>query len=168
MLPLAGFRSDSRELLCSIRGLVGRPVESRVSMRDLRTEADETVRGLLRDADLVILATGYRPSALALYDESGAAIRLGGAHGPGRLVDASSRVLDTDGWPVPGVFATGLSSGFPLAGRYGEPSFTGQANGLSLWQTDIGAQIATAVCAGSFAEPSSARSVPERSVHRVA
>ena len=40
------------------------------------------------------------------------------------------------------VYALGLSAGYPLGGRYGERSFRGEANGLALWQSDIGAEIA--------------------------
>jgi predicted oxidoreductase len=61
------------------------------------------------------------------------------------MVDGHSRVLDATGRAVPGVFRLGLSAGFPLAGTHGEASFHGVANGLSLWNADIGDGIVHAV-----------------------
>jgi hypothetical protein len=43
---------------------------------------------------------------------------------------------------VPGVFGIGLASGHVPDGRLGgEASFSGKANGLWLWQNDIGQMI---------------------------
>ena len=61
------------------------------------------------------------------------------------MVDEQSRVVDACGHAVPGVFRLGLSAGFPLAGTQGEASFHGVANGLSLWNADIGDAIIRAV-----------------------
>jgi hypothetical protein len=43
---------------------------------------------------------------------------------------------------VPGAYGIGLSAGFvPWGPLGGEASFTGQANGLWLWQNDVGQMI---------------------------
>ena len=63
------------------------------------------------------------------------------------------RVMDASGNPLPNLFAIGLAAGFVPHGKLGgEASFRGQANGLWLWQNDVGALIADAVLSPSFAE----------------
>ena len=43
------------------------------------------------------------------------------------------------GAPVPGAFGIGLAAGYVPSGQLGgERSFRGQANGLWLWQNDVG------------------------------
>jgi hypothetical protein len=62
------------------------------------------------------------------------------------LVDGRCRVLDAGGSPLPHLFAIGLAAGFVPQGRLGgEPSFRGQANGLWLWQSDVGGLIVDAI-----------------------
>ena len=79
---------------------------------------------LLDNADLVIAALGYRPRALPVFNESGR--------------------------PVP---LLGLAAGFVPHGKLGgEPSFKGQANGLWLWQSDVGGLIVDALLAPCFAQ----------------
>jgi hypothetical protein len=105
---------------------------------------------MIDDADLVIAALGYRPRALPIYDRNGSAMMLLAQTGPRMaMVDGQCRVLDADGSPIIGLYGIGLAAGFvPRGPLGGEPSFRGQANGLWLWQHDIGALIVQAV-AGS-------------------
>ncbi len=152
----AGFRLDARELVMQARGIGGRPPEPRVRLHRLGTSrkspdgdfADDAgaVR-LLDGADLVIAALGYRPRALPVRDHDGQPITLLPQTGPQQpLVDGQCRVLDGDGRPVPGLFGIGLGAGFVPRGRLGgEASFRGQANGLWLWQHDVGSLIVDAV-----------------------
>jgi hypothetical protein len=59
-------------------------------------------------------------------------------------------VLDAERKIVPNAFAIGLAAGFVPTGKLGgEPSFTGQANGLWLWQSDVGGMIVDAILDGS-------------------
>lgn len=145
VFPLAGFRSDSRELMRRVLGLGGLTPEKRITLMPLDDPEAASVHAVettLASADLIIAALGYRPRALPLFDVNGGPIMLHSQRSPSAaLVDARSRVLDADGQPVPGVYSQGLSAGYPLAGRYGEPSFAGQANGLALWQAEVGAEI---------------------------
>ena len=54
--------------------------------------------------------------------------------------------MDSHGNPIPGLFGIGLAAGFVPHGKLGgEPSFSGQANGLWLWQNDVGSIIVDAV-----------------------
>ncbi|BBL74426.1 hypothetical protein MishRS11D_15240 [Methylomagnum ishizawai] len=97
---------------------------------------------MLEQADIIIAALGYRPRALPLFNAQGNPIALKSQltyKAP--LVDHDSRVLDSHNKPIRNVYCMGLSAGYPLAGRYGEPSFNGEANGIALWQSDIGGGI---------------------------
>lgn len=142
--PLAGFRADSRDLLRKHWGLGMPASENRFQLFKMDDSNAAAANQLLEEADLIIAALGYRPRALPLFDVNHSRIKLQ-ADSKLPLVDAASRVIDAEGQPIPGVFAMGLSAGYPLAGVHGEPSFKGEANGLSLWQSDIGAQIAQQV-----------------------
>lgn len=140
VFPLAGFRADSRELLRRVWGLGGEPVEARLHLFKLNTDRFKEANRILVEADVIIAAMGYSPRALPLFNESGRKIRLN-ADNKGSLVDNHSRVLDELYRPIPGVYAMGLAAGYPLAGVHGEPSFTGQANGIALWQSAIGEHL---------------------------
>ncbi len=150
---LSGFRLDSRELIMRARGIGGRPPEPRLQLHRLGVDNAASV-ALLDNADLVIAALGYRPRALPVFDEEGTAVPLQSETGPqARLVDNHCRVVDASGNPIPNLFAIGLAAGFVPYGKLGgEPSFRGQANGLWLWQNDVGAMIADAILSGSSAQ----------------
>lgn len=142
VFPLAGFRSDSRELLLHVLGLGGRAREERIRLVDLRRPDHQEAADSLGGAGLIVAATGYRPRGLTLFDGDGRRIRLlSETSASAAMVDERSRLLCASGQAIPGVFGIGLSAGFPLAGTHGEPSFRGQANGLALWQSEIGAAI---------------------------
>jgi hypothetical protein len=150
---LSGFRLDSRELIMRARGIGGRLPEPRLQLHRLGQE-DAASLALLDNADLVIAAFGYRPRALPVFDEAGERVSLHSEKGPqARLVDDHCRVVDASGNPLPHLFAIGLAAGFVPHGKLGgEPSFRGQANGLWLWQNDVGALIADAILSPSFGE----------------
>ncbi|WP_404337578.1 DegT/DnrJ/EryC1/StrS family aminotransferase [Sphingomonas sp. MMS12-HWE2-04] len=140
---LAGFRLEARELVLRMLGVGGRAPDPRMALRRIGGEDDAAIRAELQSADVVIGALGYRPRALPLYDVDGNRIALAAdAVGRPRLVDQQCRVIDVHGQPVPGVFGIGLASGFVPEGKLGgELSFSGKANGLWLWQNDIGQMI---------------------------
>ena len=139
---LAGFRLESRELLLRLRQINGRPPEPRCRLHRIRDGVDSEALGVIEEADVVVAALGYRPRALPLYDASGHRIALRGVIGAAPLVDRRCRIVAADGEPVGSVFSIGLASGFVPHGKLGgEPSFVGQANGLWLWQTAVGALI---------------------------
>jgi hypothetical protein len=75
------------------------------------------------------------------FDESGRRIRLQADDATLALplVDTDCRVLNHQGLPLPDVYGVGLASGFKYTGALGgEPSFSGQTNGLWLYQNNIG------------------------------
>lgn len=137
---LGGLRLESRELVLRMLGVNGRAPEPRVALHRIDGD-DATARAVIGQADLVVAALGYRPHALPLLDVGGQPIAL--AADDGRpMVDPHCRVLDASGQPVPGAFGIGLAAGFvPWGPLGGEKSFTGQANGLWLWQNDVGQMI---------------------------
>jgi dTDP-4-amino-4,6-dideoxygalactose transaminase len=151
---LAGFRLEARELVLRMLEVGGRRPEPRLALHRLAGEADAGARAILARADVVIAATGYRPRALTLFDRAGDEIVLAcrsAAGGP--LVDRRCRVLDAAGQPVRGVYGIGLAAGFVPSGRLGgEPSFRGAANGLWLWQNDVGALIVEQLLAEAAGE----------------
>jgi hypothetical protein len=140
----AGFRLESRELVMSALGVGGRPPEDRLRLYRMTTGPDPAALAILEEADVIIAALGYRPRALPVLAVSGRAIPLHAA-GPGArpLVDGECRVLTAAGEPIPGLLGIGLAAGFvspEVAG--GEPSFSGQTNGLWQWQNTVGGVIA--------------------------
>lgn len=137
---LGGLRLESREVVLRMLQVNGRAPEPRVTLHRIADD-DADARAIIEQADLVIGAMGYRPRALPLLDLGGAPIALA-AHQGQPMVDRDCRVLDAGGQPVPGAFGIGLAAGFVPWGRLGgEASFSGQANGLWLWQNDVGQMI---------------------------
>jgi hypothetical protein len=152
---LAGFRLGSRELIMRARGIGGLPPEPRLRLHRLGVD-DAASQTLLDNADLVIAALGYRPHALPVFDEAENLIPLLAQTSPqAPLVDGNCRVLNAVGNPLPGLFAIGLAAGFVPHGKLGgEPSFRGQANGLWLWQSDVGGLIVDAILHPPVDDPS--------------
>ena len=148
---LAGLRLETRELIVHALGIGGRVGDPRLVLHQLRGDDDAEGARILDEADLVIAAFGYRPHALPLIDARGRRIRLN-SDGPirGRMVDGQCRLLAAGGQPVPGVLGIGLAAGFVPSGKLGgEKSFRGQANGLWLWQNDVGQMIVDTILAGA-------------------
>ncbi len=141
----AGFRLDSRELVMQARGIGGRTPEPCLRLQALQANSD-AARAILDTADIVVAAMGYRPHALAVFDHAGQPIALQAHAGPqAAMVDSQCRVLDAQGQAIPALFGIGLAAGFvPRGALGGEISFRGQANGLWLWQHNVGALIINA------------------------
>jgi len=138
---LAGFRLEARELVLRMLAVDGREPDPRVRLHRIGHGADPAAQAIVRDADVVIGALGYRPHALPVLDTAGAPVALAADTGAA-MVDRHCRVLDGDGAPIAGLYGIGLAAGFVPWGRLGgEASFRGQANGLWLWQNDVGMMI---------------------------
>ncbi len=143
---LAGFRLEARDLVVRMLGIDGRAPEPRVALHRITGDDDAAARAIIQDADLVVAALGYRPRALPIMDGNGA-IALA-AHDGRPMVDRHCRVVDADDQAIPGLFGIGLAAGFvPWGALGGESSFSGQANGLWLWQNDVGQMIVDQVLA---------------------
>ncbi len=136
-----GLRFDSRTLLLGLLGRGGAVADPLVRLRQLGDTPGDLA--LLRDADLIVAALGYRPRALPVLDENGARLTLNADRPDAPLVGPGCGVLDEHGGEIPGLFGIGLAAGFHPSGRLGgEPSFRGQVNGLWVWQNDVGLMIA--------------------------
>lgn len=136
VFALKGFRLDSRDLLLAIKGYGGGELETRVLLANIQTR-ESFVPTALKDADLIVSALGYVPEYIPLYGQDGERLSLNAPN----FVDERSRLLDQSQNPIGNCYALGLASNYNLAGRFGEPSFKGQANGLVLWHKDIGEEI---------------------------
>ena len=140
---LGGLRGNGRELW---RRLTCRPEtrpEERVRMVSLADPAlsPAALRLRLETANLVIPAFGYRAVTVPVLDADGRRLALQADHG-GPAVGDDGRLLLAGGGALPNVFGIGLGSGFrPWGAMGGGPSFRGQANGLWLYQNDIGGVI---------------------------
>ena len=144
---LAGFRLEARDLVLRMLGIDGREPDPRVALHRV-TDHDELARDKLASADLVIAAMGYRPRALPLEQMDGTPLPLA-AHAGAPMVDGECRIRGADGAPVPNLYGIGLAAGFVPSGKLGgEASFVGQANGLWLWQNDVGMMIVDQLLAG--------------------
>ncbi len=144
---LAGFRLEARELVLRMLGVDGRAPDPRVALHRV-IDDDTAARDTLANADLVIAALGYRPRALPLEQTDGTPLPLA-AHSGAPMVDAECRICGADGEPVPNLYGIGLAAGFVPWGKLGgEASFVGQANGLWLWQNDVGMMIVDQLLAG--------------------
>jgi hypothetical protein len=144
---LAGFRLEARDLVLRMLGIDGRAPDPRVALHRIAGDDDLAARAHIEQADLVIAALGYRPIALPIADRDGTPIALA-AHDGQPMVDRHCRIVDADGAPIDGLYGLGLAAGFvPWGPLGGECSFTGQANGLWLWQNDVGSMIIDQVMA---------------------
>ncbi|MCC2980396.1 DegT/DnrJ/EryC1/StrS family aminotransferase [Sphingomonas sp. IC4-52] len=145
---LAGFRLEARELVLRMLGIDGRAPEPRIALHRVTGDDDAAARDILGTADLVIAAMGYRPRALPLEDADGRPLALA-AHAGAPMVDGACRIRDAAGAPLPSLYGIGLAAGFVPHGKLGgEASFVGQANGLWLWQNDVGMMIVDQLLAG--------------------
>ena len=141
VLRLAGLRLESRELVLRMLALGGRSPDPRVASHRIDGDGDATARRIIADADLVVGALGYRPRAVPLLTVDGTPLALA-CHEGRPMVDRHCRIMDAQDRAVPGAYGIGLSAGFVPWGRLGgEASFRGQANGLWLWQNDVGQMI---------------------------
>ncbi len=138
---LAGFRLEARDLVLRMLAIDGRTPDPRVALHRISGDDDAAARAHIEQADLVIAALGYRPIGMPIADRDGAQIPLA-AHGGRPMVDRHCRIVDPEGVPIAGLYGLGLAAGFvPWGALGGESSFSGQANGLWLWQNDVGSMI---------------------------
>jgi hypothetical protein len=141
---LGGLRMDGRDLMRRVLGLGGVEPESRVQLMayDRTSPVSDELRQQLDDAHLIVPAFGYRPAMPELRDESAQPIPLNAHRSSFKdlpLVDDNAAILKADQEPLANAWGVGLASGFRNAHCIaGEPSFTGQTNGIWLYQNNIG------------------------------
>ncbi|MFZ4521048.1 MAG: FAD-dependent oxidoreductase [Bacteroidales bacterium] len=137
---LAGLRMDGRQLYMQMVGLNGYTPEERVRLNVFDDQENELLNDL-SEAGLVILAFGYRFNMLPLFDKYNHPVKFAGTT-TDHWVNEQCEMVDDNGAAIPGLFAMGLATGFIPSGVLGgEPSFTGQTNGIWYYQNILAEQI---------------------------
>jgi hypothetical protein len=140
---LGGLRGDGRETWRRLNGRPGTEPEERVVQIALSPAhlSAAALRQMLDEAAVIVPAFGYRGITIPVFDAEGKRVRLAADHG-GVGVDREARMVLADGGSLPNIFGIGLGVDYrPWGHMGGEPSFDGQANGLWLYQNDIGAVV---------------------------
>lgn len=160
---LGGLRGDGREMWRRLTRRRGCLPEERVILMALDDPAlsAAALRRQLDDAALIIPAFGYRSRTVPVFDACGRRVRLRADFG-GPAVGPDARLLRDDGQALANLFGVGLGTGYRPTGEMGgEPSFSGQANSLWLYQNHIGGVVhrgiqrclAESPCAGPRSRP---------------
>jgi hypothetical protein len=142
VFPIAGLRGDAKQLYRRIVGLDAAR-EPRVRLLPLPSDAAGCAALPIdwRELALVVFANGYSLPQVPLRTRKGSAVPLYG-HFTERYVDQRSRLLDAFGAPLPGLFATGFTSGFsPVEMLGGERSYRGKENSVWLCQHMLGESL---------------------------
>ena len=100
-------------------------------------------------APAVVACLGYQANIPSLVDEDGRPIELRNSLS-GLEVDATGQILTVDNEPLRGLYGFGLGSDLlkTSAAIGGEPSFSGRADGVWLYQNHGGQVILDAVLYG--------------------
>ncbi len=145
---LAGLRLAARALVQRVWGLGDAVRETSVAIDHLSDHEPSFAGEVMRNADLCVLALGYRARTVDFFHQGERLLLLTQTDPKKPLVDSMCRLLLADGTPLPRAFGLGLASGFvPHGTMGGEPSFDGQTNGLWLYQNDVGARVLDQVLA---------------------
>jgi hypothetical protein len=135
----SGLRGDARELAREVFGLIPGGQASRwVSCLSLRDAYAEAVVDILENADLIVSAIGYDAALPELQDVDGEPIMT--RDGPvGLDVSRAGEIVDNKGASLPALTAYGLGAGLASSRMVGgEPSASTRADGVWLYQHDIG------------------------------
>lgn len=133
---LAGLRMDGRELYMQMLG-VGQPIKEKRAVHNVYTNQAAEIEEQLRTASLIIPAYGYRLNMIPFFNANGNEIHFKGKKDD-HWVNDNCELLDENENAVPNVFASGLATGFIPKGELGgEPSFSGQTNGIWYYQNAI-------------------------------
>lgn len=139
---LAGLRMDGRQLYMQMLGMGGVKKEERVQISKFNDRVEELEKDL-REAGLIVLAFGYKLNIPSFSDHNDLPMKFKGEK-DGCWVNQRCEILDASGKAIPGLYATGLATGFiPSGVQGGESSFLGQTNGIWYYQNVIAEQLIT-------------------------
>lgn len=133
-----GLRGRAHALARAAMRLPGtRPVPVRLLPLD-GPQAVKDAEQALAEADVIIMANGFEAALPPILRADGSAFTA--AVGPtGTVVTPAGHLVDTAGHAEPRLMAYGLGAGLaPSAEVGGEPSYTRRADGVWLYQHDIG------------------------------
>ncbi|MFF5703657.1 FrbG [Streptomyces sp. NPDC012794] len=133
-----GLRGRAHELA---RAALGLPGAAPAPVRLLRAgdpRDTEAAHKALAEADVIVMANGFEADLPPLHHADGTALTP--ATGPtGTVVTDRGHLVDVHGTAHPRLVAYGLGAGLaPSADIGGEPSYTRRADGVWLYQHDIG------------------------------
>ncbi len=145
---LTGVRQVAPVVRRAVLGMAPDPRGTRVRLHGLDQMAGHHAHWLMRQADLVVACTGYRPRLLPVHDGSGNPVPLAGG-APGTLAaDQDGRMLAADGRPVDGLYGIGLGYAPPSRDdTRSEPGHMGPLNDVARWNTGTGLSIARSLMA---------------------
>ena len=133
---LAGLRMDGRELYIQMLGAEQSVKEKRV-VHNVYTNQTAVIEEQLKTATLIISAYGYELNMIPLFNSNGNETHLKGKKN-NHWVNDNCELMDENEIAVPNIFASGLATGFIPKGELGgEPSFSGQTNGIWYYQNAI-------------------------------
>ena len=133
-----GLRGPAFALARRALGLAAEPAPVRLLAADGRPGSADEITATLDAAGAVVVATGYAASLPRVVGRGGA--ELTAALSPtGTVVSPTTEFVDQDGVVHPEILAYGLGAGLPASIAVGgEPSYTRRADGVWLYQNDIG------------------------------
>ncbi len=144
-----GLRGPAFDLARAALGLAGAPVP--VSLVDVSVD-EPVVRAAaiaaLDAAGAVIVATGYEANLPRIIGEDGAEL-VAACSPTGTVVTSQTQLLDQHGTVHPQLLAFGLGAGLPPSDAVGgESSYHRRADGVWLYQNDIGHIVLDQLLAG--------------------
>lgn len=137
---LAGLRMDGREVYMNMLGLRTSISVGSLKLRIIEESAAE-LEQKMQEADLIVSALGYSFNMVPFVDQTGEPLPLQGKS-TGTWVNKKCQVIGENAEIIPGLFATGMATGFIPSGELGgESTFTGQTNGVWYYQNVIAGMI---------------------------
>lgn len=133
-----GLRGRAHELARAALGLPGADPAPVRLLRAGDPQDAEAAHKALAEADVIVMANGFEAALPPLSRADGTALTP--ATGPtGTVVTDRGHLVDTEGAAHPRLVAYGLGAGLaPSADIGGEPSYARRADGVWLYQHDIG------------------------------
>lgn len=134
-----GLRGEPRRLAAQSMGLIdGRPAAELVRFDAADPDSRDAVRQILDEAGAIVVATGYQARLPLLRHEDGSELVAAVAES-GTVVNRAGHLVDVDGRAHPRLLAFGLGAGQGVSRDVGgEPGYERRADGVWLYQHDVG------------------------------
>lgn len=137
-----GLRGEPHQLAAASLGLVeGPPAADLVRVDGSNEGSRDAVRRVLDEAGAIVVATGYQARLPVLRHENGGEL-VAAVSESGTVVDPAGHLVDIDGRAHPRLLAYGLGAGQGVSADVGgEPGYDRRADGVWLYQHDVGRLI---------------------------
>jgi len=134
-----GLRGEPKRLAARSMGLVeGRPAAELVRVDAADHDSRHAAKQVLDEAGAIIVATGYQARLPLLRHEDGTEL-VAAVSESGTVVNHAGHLVDVDGRPHPRLLAYGLGAGLGVSQDIGgEPGYDRRADGVWLYQHDVG------------------------------